>query len=270
MADQIVPVSLVDYSRQQAFVREINNEQWGVVDSQVIIIGCGGIGFWLGIQLGMTGLVKGITVFDKEKIEATNLNRLPVPQTWIGKPKVQCFKRIVQMLRPELAVTAVKAHITEDTSGVLKSLISTTGRNGLIIFDCTDDARAQKMIYDLIQEGRRHNVRYVKAGYEGHNVGAVKVLNAWIPADYRPGYTTTNANAITSSVAAGLAIYKMLFGSEEDMKINLKEVVNKGEVARRNAEGGRGTLAEAPGRPPIVATQWTATTATTAIPTGGF
>lgn len=246
-----IGVSMVDYSRQEAFNTEVANEAWGVKDAQVIIIGCGGIGFWLGLQLGMTGLTGGITIFDKEKVEASNLNRLPVPQTWVGKPKVLCFKRIVQMLRPELPVTAVKAHITEDTSGVLKKLIEENGRH-LIVFDCTDDARAQKMIYDLVQAAGRM-VRYVKAGYEGHNIGAVKVLNAWIPADYRPGYRTTNANAVTSAVAGGIAIYKMIFGSNEDLKINLKDVVSN-QPAPRQRTARRGTVATQPAAP--VATTW--------------
>jgi hypothetical protein len=231
MADRgAVDLSMVNYSRQEAFNREVEQEAWDVKGAQVIIIGCGGIGFWLGIQLGMTGLVGGITLFDKEKVEASNLNRLPVPQTWVGKPKVLCFKRIMQMLRPELAVTAVKAHITEDTTGVLKKLLDDIHR--LIVFDCTDDARAQKMIYDLILSMGGRSIRYVKAGYEGHNIGAITELNAWIPADYQPGYRTTNANAITSAIAGGIAIYKMLFGSKEDLKLNLREVVNNTPVAR--------------------------------------
>lgn len=251
-----IELSMVDYSRQETFNAEVQNEAWDVKDAQVIIIGCGGIGFWLGIQLAMTGLIAGITVFDKEKIEASNLNRLPVPQTWAGKPKVLCFKRIVQMLRPELAVTAVKAHITEDTTGVLKKLIEDNQRH-LIVFDCTDDARAQKMIYDLVR-AVGSTIRYIKAGYEGHNIGAIKVLNAWIPADYRPGYRTTNANAVTSAIAAGVAIYKMIFGSNEDLKLNLKEVVSNqpapGQRVRRNPRGQHATTAAQP------ATTWTAAT----------
>lgn len=212
--------TLVDYSRQQAFNEQIPY----ATPSSLVVIGCGGIGFWLALMFCMTGNIKKLTIFDGERIEASNLNRLPVPQTWIGKPKVLCLQHMIHMIRPEVSVVSVKSHVTEDSKGILRQLLISSSN---LVVDTTDDARAQSLIYSIVKDAAKEfHTQYVKVGYEGHNIGAVAELNAWIPADYRPGYRTTNANAITSAVAAGFGIYKILFGDKRDMKLNLKEFVN--------------------------------------------
>jgi molybdopterin/thiamine biosynthesis adenylyltransferase len=219
--------TLVDYSRQAAFDNEYDDSTVSLED--VIIVGCGGIGFWCGILIAMLGKTVRMVLFDKEKIEPTNMNRLPVPQSWSGVPKVVALKRIINTIRPDMSVVAVRTHITEESIDILAK----TAMKALafpVIVDTTDDARAQKRIYDWYNtHGNSKVITYIKMGYEKSTVGAYRVLNAWIPADYRPGYRTTSANAVTSAVAAGMGIYKLLFGGPKDMTIDLKTLLDKPE-----------------------------------------
>ena len=54
----------------------------------VTVIGCGGVGAWVAIDLAMSG-VRKLTLFDHDKLEIHNLNRLPFSALNVGKPKTE-------------------------------------------------------------------------------------------------------------------------------------------------------------------------------------
>lgn len=228
-------LGLVTYDRQEqldTLIQHVNSHKYN------IIIGCGGVGFWAGIFLAMMGHT-GFVLIDGDKIEPTNLNRLPVPQNWVGMSKVLALKRLIRMLRPEAVVTCIRAHVTHDEIDLLKQTVDELVRYGLNIIDTTDDARIQRKIFDTlsVQIGRG-DIEYTKMGYEGLEVGAYKDYNVWVPADYRPGYRTTNANATTSAIAAGLGVFKLLIGDDDDMRFDIGKTVNKDiETLRQDALG---------------------------------
>ncbi len=70
---------------------------------EVSIIGCGGIGAWVAIDLAMTGTEK-VNLFDSDDLEAHNLNRLPFTLNDIGKPKVEVLKKYIENIRPDADV----------------------------------------------------------------------------------------------------------------------------------------------------------------------
>lgn len=223
--------SLIDYSRQQEFDRTLSNIHPNQLN---YIVGCGGVGFWLGIILAMQGQ-QNFVLIDGQKIERTNLNRLPVPPTWLGTNKAIALRKVMRSMRPVTAIRTITEHIEASTL----SLITEGGRQmragtkslSKIVWDCTDDARIQKKIFKAMQVTQtpagNGGIQYRKLGYEGFQVGSYKAYDVWIPTDYAPGYRTSNACAATSALAAVIGIVTQGRNIQHDVEINIKDLVEK-------------------------------------------
>lgn len=235
-------ISLVDESRQQLMSQElgVNTER-----EIHVIIGCGGIGMWLGTMLCMLGS-RYMVLMDGDTIDASNLSRLPVPQTWIGTNKAVALRKVIRTLRPDTVVTCLTTHITEDTLGLLETFTKDVdpqgvdrdryyygqqGRMAMNVWDTTDDARIQQRISAYVEEMRKRrntNVRYRKMGYDGFKIGSYKDMKTWaLPATYTPGYRTTNANAVSSAIAAAFGIFGSYLNCP-DVNVDVKALLEKG------------------------------------------
>lgn len=215
--------SLVDYSRQAEFDQTLNNIQPNQLN---YIIGCGGVGFWLGIILAMQGQQHFVLV-DGQRIERTNLNRLPVPPSWLGRNKAIALRKVMRSLRPVTAIRTITEHIEEATISIITDggVQMRVGQKSLrkVVWDCTDDARIQKKIHAALKLVR--GLQYRKIGYEGFQVGSYQAYDVWIPSDYAPGYRTSNACAATSALAAVLGIVTQGLNTSRDVEINIKDMV---------------------------------------------
>jgi hypothetical protein len=199
----------VDYARSEEILRTAdalkNHLGHYGSNTMLIVVGCGGIGFWAGIYASMLGFFETMVLFDADTIDATNLVRLPVPGGWIGTNKAVALRKVVHQLRPSLPIVTVM----KPCSSMLLNAFKDHGPK-IYVLDCTDDARAQNDIYNWAK--RRGNTAYVKAGYEGMNFGIYTEINTWVPADYRPGYTTAASNVLTSAAAASYAVTSLVMG----------------------------------------------------------
>lgn len=218
--------NLIDYSRQQEFDNTLNN----IVKTQInYIIGCGGVGFWLGMILAMQGH-ENFVLIDGQSIERSNLNRLPVPPTWIGTNKAIALRKSIRFVRPMTAIRTITEHIQEDTFGVITEGGNRHRLRGVnvhkMVWDCTDDARIQSKIFKAMRASG--DISYRKLGYEGFQVGSYKAYDVWIPGDYAPGYRTSNACASTSAMAAILGIVTEGLNVRSDVEINLANMVTHG------------------------------------------
>ncbi len=229
-------VSLVDFSRQA----ELDNEMCYTSADQNktytsrnlhVIVGCGGVGFWLGTLLSMMGECHFL-MFEGEKIDESNLNRLPVAQSMLGLNKAIVLRRQIRWSRPNTICTCITKHFTEGNKKIITNHI---GKGSIerrfdrtFIWDCTDNARTQKMITKVSKELRRvhSNLTYRKIGYEGWNIGNYPNMDVWLNEEtYETGYRTTRASAITSAMAAAFGIFAVGLGMNFDVNINLKQVL---------------------------------------------
>lgn len=206
--------SLIDYSRQREFDNVLNLHK----QQTNYIIGCGGVGFWLGLILAMHGHERFVLI-DGQSIERSNLNRLPVPPTWVGINKAIALRKTIRTVRPLTSIHVVSTHITENTFDILK--VNVSGYR--VIWDCTDDARIQKKIFKAV--GNTPHIHYRKLGYEGFKVGSYKAYDVWIPEDYAPGYRTSNACASTSAFAAIIGIMSEGLNRVSDLEINIADLI---------------------------------------------
>lgn len=199
----------IDYSRQEEMTTEVFRN--ATFNGTNIIVGCGGVGFWLAIFLAMNGAER-LVLIDGDKIEPSNLNRLPILPRLVGHNKTLALRKMIKMIRPECNIACVPYHLTEDNMvTTFADIISVANRNKALSFvwDCTDNVRSQIMLYKYV---KRHldnsKFKYCKLGYDGYNVGAYTNYDVWFDADtYQPGYRRTVANSLTSAVAAAFGLF---------------------------------------------------------------
>lgn len=211
---------LIDYSRQSEFDHFMAGKEFK--RSNHVIIGCGGVGFWLGLILALQGGTRFILV-DGQKIEPSNLNRLPVPPTWLGQKKAIALRKIIRSLRPETTILSLTQHVAAENLDALGLLIERE-HSYHYVWDCTDDARIQRVISKWSQEV---NFGYRKIGYEGFKVGNYVDMGVWTDPDYAPGYRTSNACAATSALAAVLGLFSEGFNLRNDMTLDIKALLIK-------------------------------------------
>lgn len=223
-------LNIVDYSRQEQLDEDMEYHDVDHVTN--VVIGCGGVGFWLTLLMALHG-EEHFILMDGEKIEPTNLNRLPVPQTWVGVNKAIALRRMVRYVRPGTVISVLTSHIHRETLDLLGTIVEDAHRRyreTIIVWDATDDARIQRDINKTVDtlQGTRHNICYRKIGYEGWDIGNYVDYEVWYGEDYEPGYRTSRANAITSAIAAGIGYFSQRLGQKRDVSINIKKLIEKG------------------------------------------
>lgn len=221
---------LVDYSRQAEFDGLFNGQRH--LNNHIhVIIGCGGVGFWLGLILAMQGYDKFVLV-DGQHVEPSNLNRLPVPPTWRGTKKTLALRKIMRQLRPLSTILTFSQHVSKENLNMVGELI-TRQRGQYMIWDCTDDARIQRMIFKW---SKQVSFKYRKIGYEAFKVGTYVNYDVWTEPDYQPGYRTSNACAATSALAAVVGLMAEGLDVGEDININMRDILTH-EVVGPDQEG---------------------------------
>ena len=223
-------ITLVDNSRQTGMQQELRMRE----DELHMIIGCGGIGFWLGIMLAMMGESKFI-LMDGDKIDNSNLNRLPTPQTWIGLNKAVALRKMIRLLRPDCVVTVLGTHITPETLNIIEQAFTkgmpSYGRaySNMTVWDTTDNAEIQRKIHETVRGLRREDedIKYRKLGYEGFKVANYEQYSVWTPEGYTTGYRTTQANAVSSALSAGIGLFSRYL-TKNDVNVDLRQLILKG------------------------------------------
>lgn len=138
-------------------LEEINNRQKGLIgdfsEHSAVVIGLGGIGSWVALNLAMTGLGT-LILYDNDKVEPSNLNRTLFKLSHINKPKVIAVKELISERRKDTIV------ITNQELFTVEHLKKLEGID--YIFDCSDTTRLKDSIAQLKQKPR-----YLKLGYDG-------------------------------------------------------------------------------------------------------
>jgi hypothetical protein len=115
--------------------------QYKLQDLTVAIVGVGGTGSPLSIQLARMG-VKKLLLIDKDVLDKTNIPRVyGSKEKDIGKPKVEILKKHMKSFSAT-KVEAIQADIT--TENVVPYLI-----NSDVIFGCTDNLSSRAVLNDI-------------------------------------------------------------------------------------------------------------------------
>lgn len=136
-----------------------------LAESRVLVVGCGGVGSWIVLQLAALGVLR-IGIVDDDVVDMSNLNRSLFRASDIGQPKAEAVSRIVQRDYPEVHVAAISRKILGhgDVMEVLKEF-----SNPDLVINCADfpsiDETSSVIFPTLMKSGTPH---IVAGGYNLH------------------------------------------------------------------------------------------------------
>lgn len=175
-------------------------------DKVVVVIGCGGIGMNVALQLAMAGTRK-IILFDADTIEPHNLNRLPVPASFIGKNKAFTTETFISQMRPHGDVQV--QHYPFNFNPDVIDIEEVTD-----IVDCTDVFQAQVNNQEVADT---NGIKYFKAGYDGFSISINNRVAQWDTGETPDGYQITPSYCVPAIAIASLAVHKVLTNSEKEI-----------------------------------------------------
>ena len=177
------------YDRQES----LDLKEYG----KILVIGAGGIGSWVVMNLSLSGCVKEIHVCDNDVIEESNLNRTPFARHHIGMSKVWAIRDLVSERRHDVVVVPM--------NGIVQSLDIDIGSYDVIV-DCSDGLMVKEWILS------QKFVSYMKLGYDGWSVTLdfSKVM-PWDEGD--TGYRTVPSFVVPPQFLACVAVGSLLSGN---------------------------------------------------------
>lgn len=98
------------------------------------VIGVGGVGSWVALDLALVG-VKKLVLVDPDTVEDTNLNRTPFKLSQIGEPKVQALMELVLERRDNIEIIPLQKWV-EKLSVTEKKQVKNTN----VVIDCKDNS----------------------------------------------------------------------------------------------------------------------------------
>ena len=99
----------IQYDRQNRLFGE--EAQKGLSEASVAIVGLGGLGAFVALQLAHLG-VGTVVLIDPDIVDVTNLNRLVgAVQGDVGKPKVNVYRDLIKEIAPQTCVTTIAESI---------------------------------------------------------------------------------------------------------------------------------------------------------------
>lgn len=123
------------------------------VPTSAVVIGVGGVGSWVALDLAMIG-VKELYIVDPDIVEKTNLNRTPFKLSQIGLPKVSAISELILERRNDVKIYSFKSDI--------EMVVNVIPKNTVII-DCRDNSIPIKLL-----SFKKYNL--ITGGYDGKSI----------------------------------------------------------------------------------------------------
>ena len=92
------------YSRQESICENYS-------EKSAIVIGAGGIGNWMALDLALLG-VGTLILIDPDKVEVSNLNRTLFKLSDIGRYKTEAVKDLVSERRPDCIIVTINEYFS--------------------------------------------------------------------------------------------------------------------------------------------------------------
>lgn len=200
---------------------EIYDRQSGIgsfSDSSAIIIGLGGIGSWIALDLALLG-VGTLILIDPDKLESSNLNRTLFRLDQVGSYKTLAIKELIAERRPDTIVLTFEETFYPQLLEKYKVDF---------IFDATDNLATRSLI--STQFSKTVSTPYCKCGYDGFQ--ATLTIN-----DFDSGrwgedgsYTAVPSFFGTPQILSALAVIEMLLVKKDHSgttNFNVKKLLKK-------------------------------------------
>lgn len=188
-----------------------------------VVIGVGGVGSWVAFNLGLSGQVKTLILFDDDAIESTNLNRTPFRMDQVGIEKVWAMKELIL----ERRVVNVVCFTEKFTTNSIKMLKTHCDQpiftpKSTIIFDCRDE---------VFKDLKSANCKKWKVGYDGLEITIDGNPDDTVVMGVSNGYAVTPSFICPSQLLANLVVSNAL--ADTSWYLN-KEDPNKDKFGQFN------------------------------------
>lgn len=190
-------------------------------DKSAIVIGLGGVGSWLALDLALVG-VGTLILIDPDKIESSNLNRTLFKISQIDSNKTTAIKDLILERRPDCILVTIEDYFQSGILGKYKTDY---------IFDCTDNLASRQLVkeyFDLNNENEPPD--YCKCGYDGFQ--ATLSVN-----DFKSGrwgddgsYTEVPSFFGTPQILSAMAVIELLMVNDKksgSTNFNVKKILSK-------------------------------------------
>lgn len=185
--------------------------------NSVIVVGLGGTGSWVALGAAMSGC-KQVHLMDYDYLEHTNLNRIPVSDTNVGRKKTEVLTDLINLLRPECVVS---------TGGRAGAFTLTAAPPAQVLFDCTDDGKVQATLHDWADT---NGVKYVRSGYNGGFHATITSRKAWSSGLEKTGYEIDPSWVVPAAVAGMLAVFKAVADDGFEFIGDIRNIGGKANV----------------------------------------
>jgi hypothetical protein len=178
------------------------------------VVGCGGTGFWTAVFLAMSG-VEELILIDSDIVEVSNLNRLLLDESSVGKKKTEALKSLILSIRKQIRIEIQDMRIEKPSDcQVLRGEV----------FCCTDNLKSQQIICAYC---KKNDLSYQRIGYDGTILNVSKAFPLSLKEqDRQEGYTVTPSWVIPAvfAAAAGVAsrTYKELCLMDDLGKLHIQ------------------------------------------------
>lgn len=227
---------------------EINLRQQNIVSDYsekiAIVVGLGGIGSWVAIDLALIG-IGTLILFDNDQIESSNLNRTLFKLSQVGEFKTKAVKQLISERRKNILV------ITNEELFQAEHLKKYNGID--YFFDCSDTTRLKDALAEIKSkiETPQHATKgkssidevevalkfpmYSKLGYDGMN--ATICLNDFSTGKWGEdsSYTVTPSFFGSPQIISALAIIEILMKRKQvprTVNMNVKRLINQIEESQ--------------------------------------
>lgn len=158
------------------------------------IVGLGGTGFWTAVFLAMSG-VEELILIDSDIVEVSNLNRLPLKESFVGMNKTVAVKEFLGEIRKPLRIEIHNCRLEKpEDCQILRGPV----------FCCTDNLRSQQLVCAYCQ---KNNLAYQRIGYDGTILNVSKTFPlTFEEAKEQDGYTVTPSWVIPAVLAAAAGV----------------------------------------------------------------
>lgn len=184
---------------------DISNRQTGLNLTHynyAIVIGVGGVGSWVALNLGLTGQVGSLILFDDDVVESSNLNRTPFKLSNIGQEKVWAVKELILERRPTNVICKCEK-FTNESVNFLNDICQCDPHNR-IIFDCRDD---------VFQDLKTFKCKKWKVGYDGLEITIDGNPDDTVVMGQSNGYTVTPSFLCPAQLLANLVVSESIVSS---------------------------------------------------------
>jgi len=195
----------VIYARQQSLPI--------VVPQSAIVAGVGGSGSWTALFLAMSG-VRNLALFDHDRMELSNLNRLPFKESDVGKLKTEVVQEFIQAIRPDCNI---------EVEGRADPFTLELFKDHQLLFDCTDRIDTQQFLCGWCKD---NGISYVRTGYDGLHVTSGIDPSGWSTTDeIITGYTITPSWVVPAAMVALMSLIKVMANQNFSFSGDIRNII---------------------------------------------